>query len=272
MSKQKPFLKWAGGKYRCLEHVLSSLPKATRLVEPFTGSGVVFMNTNYKSYLLADTNRDLIHLYQLLQQEKETLIQTCETFFSPENNQSEQYYAYRALFNRTTDQRLRACLFLYLNRHGYNGLCRYNRKGYYNVPFGRYNKPYFPKNELQRFCDKSQASTTFIQADFRETFSKAKLGDVIYCDPPYAPIQQTSNFSSYSHQKFGQEEQMELAELAVKTASMGIPVIISNHDTAFTRTQYQHGRIHSFAVRRSINQNPLERKMIQEIIAVFGSH
>lgn len=270
MIKKKPFLKWAGGKYRCLDHVLSSLPKANRLVEPFAGSGVIFMNTHYENYLLADTNQDLIYLYQCLQREGEALIQTCQTFFSPENNDSERYYAYRALFNSTQDQRLRACLFLYLNRHGYNGLCRYNQKGYYNVPFGRYKQPYFPRHELQQFFEKSQHSTSFIRADFRETFEKARPGDVIYCDPPYAPIQQVSNFAAYSQQKFGLKEQAELTALALEKASQGIPVIISNHDTAFTRAQYRLGRIYSFAVRRSINKNPLERKMIQELIAVFG--
>jgi DNA adenine methylase len=272
MTKQKPFLKWAGGKYRCLEQVLASLPQGKRLVEPFMGSGVIFMNTHYDSYLLADTNPDLISLYQLLQKKGSTMIRACEAFFSPENNQSEKYYAHRASFNETTDRHLRACLFLYLNRHGYNGLCRYNQKGYYNVPFGRYHKPYFPKNELEQFLNKSQIAVNFVCADFRETFAQAEQGDVIYCDPPYAPICQTSNFSSYSHQKFGEKEQIELTRLAIKTASRGIPVIISNHDTPFTRAQYASSQIHSFAVRRTISRNPQERKMIRELIAVFDPH
>lgn len=267
--KEKPFLKWAGGKYRCLQHILSSFPKANRLIEPFVGSGVIFMNTDYRQYFLADTNADLISLFQQVQTEGESFIRACETFFSVENNQSERYYAHRALFNQTNDVHLRAYLFLYLNRHGYNGLCRYNQQGQYNVPFGRYKKPYFPHKELCQFHEKSQKSTVFKQADFHETFAQAKPGDLIYCDPPYAPLDQISNFSSYSQKKFGEKEQIELTQLAIETARRGIPVIISNHDTSFTRSQYEKANIHSFSVRRSISKNAHERKMIQELIAIF---
>lgn len=227
------------------------------------------MNTSYPQYFLADTNADLINLYQHLQTEGDDFILKCESFFSTENNDSERYYTYRTMFNQTKDTHLRAYLFLYLNRHGYNGLCRYNQQGQYNVPFGRYKKPYFPQKELRLFHKKSQQATLFKQADFHETFAQARPGDVIYCDPPYAPLDQISNFSAYSQKKFGKEQQIELTELALKTAKRGIPVIISNHDTVFTREQYQKADIYSFSVRRSISKNANERKMIQELIAVF---
>ena len=159
-------------------------------------------------------------------------------------------------------------MFLYLNRHGYNGLCRYNQKGIYNVPFGRYKKPYFPHAEMLCFHQKSQ-NTTFLHGDFRHTFSKAKPGDLIYCDPPYAPLQQISNFSSYTNKKFGEQEQIDLAELAIHAVSRGITVVISNHDTAFTRHHYRFSEIKSFPVRRSISCNPENRIAVQELLAIF---
>jgi DNA adenine methylase len=268
MKKQKPFLKWAGGKYRCLHHILLSLPKASRLIEPFTGSGVVFLNAVYQDYLLAEDNLDLVSLYKHIQQEGVTFIDLCESFFLSTNNCATQYYAFRNAFNQSQDSRQRAALFLYLNRHGYNGLCRYNLKGKYNVPFGRYKKPYFPQQELLLFHQKSQHAT-IMHADFRLTFNQAKPGDVIYCDPPYAPLTQTSNFSSYTHKKFGEEEQIILATLAKDAANRGITVVVSNHDTPFTRHHYQHSHIHTFSVRRSISCNGAERPMIKELIAVF---
>ena len=151
MQKIRPFLKWAGNKYHCLHHILSLLPKTNRLIEPFTGSGAIFVNTNYPNYLLAEANQDLIHLFHYLQQEGEPFINYCQTLFCSENNSETKYYMLRENFNLSQDPRTRAVLFLYLNRHGYNGLCRYNQQNVYNVPFGRYKKPYFPRQEMQFF-------------------------------------------------------------------------------------------------------------------------
>lgn len=268
MLKVRPFLKWAGGKYRCLDQVLSSLPRGNRLIEPFTGSGVVFLNTHYPNYLLAEGNADLVNLYHCLQQEGLSFIASCEEYFSSDTNQEKTYYELRKKFNESTDQRERSLIFLYLNRHGYNGLCRYNHGGGYNVPFGRYKKPYFPRNELQAFHLKAQ-TTEIIESDFQATFLRAKAGDVIYCDPPYAPLSKTSNFSSYTSKAFGEKEQIILATLAKKAVNLGATVIISNHDTAFTRHHYKGSRIHSFPVKRSISCNTESRVDVRELIAIF---
>ena len=238
------------------------------MIEPFTGSAAIFINTDYPDYLLAEENKDLISLFQHLKIENESFIHWCKTFFCPENNCSIRYYELRDQFNQCTDTRERAALFLYLNRHGYNGLCRYNKQGIYNVPFGRYSKPYFPEKEMRFFNIKSQQAT-FIQGDFRETFTHARVGDLIYCDPPYAPLVQISNFSSYTHRKFGADEQIILADLARESAARGITVIISNHDTKFTREQYYDADIKSFNVRRQISCNAGQRSPAKELLAIF---
>jgi DNA adenine methylase len=269
MSRIKPFLKWAGNKYRCLDSILSSLPPANRLIEPFTGSAAIFMNIDYPQYLLAEDNHDLVALFHCLQHEGESFITYCQQFFNTANNCATEYYLIREKFNKCKIPRQRAAMFLYLNRHGYNGLCRYNQKGIYNVPFGRYKKPYFPLTEMRCFHQKSQRAS-FIHSDFRQTFTEAQTGDIIYCDPPYAPLAQNSNFSSYTNKKFGEEEQIILAELAMICANKGIIVIISNHDTEFTRHHYRHSKIKSFPVRRSISCHGENRGMVQELLAFFG--
>ena len=128
----RPFLKWAGGKYRIIERIRELLPEGERLVEPFVGSGAVFLNTRYPTYLLADSNPDLINLYRILQTEGEAFIAYCKRNFTARNNSPESYYRLRDVFNTTRDLRRKSALFVYLNRHGYNGLCRYNAKGRFN--------------------------------------------------------------------------------------------------------------------------------------------
>ena len=268
MRHTRPFLKWAGNKYNCLHHILTSLPKGTRLIEPFAGSGAVFINTNYSQYFIAEENNDLIALFQHLQNEGDSFIDFCESYFSLANNNQEQYYLHRNAFNQSIDSRHRAALFLYLNHHGYNGLCRYNSSGGFNVPFGRYVKPRFPKSRMLFFYQKCH-NVVFKQCDFRETFALARPGDVIYCDPPYSPIQQESNFSAYTAKKFGPEEQILLAELAKSTAKRGITVIISNHDTEFTRHHYEQSIFHSFPVARHISRDLKKRVPVQELLAIF---
>lgn len=268
MTKIRPFLKWAGSKYNCLDQVINSLPSGKRLIEPFSGSGVIFMNTNYPSYLLAEGNSDLIQLFTTLQKKGELFINYCSRYFQPEMNCKEKYYELREEFNKLNHSQKKSAMFLYLNRHGYNGLCRYNSKGIYNVPFGLYSKPYFPLKEMLLFHKKS-IQAQFIHNDFRKTFELAEKGDVIYCDPPYVPISEHTKPLPYTQTRFSDEDQIELAELARATASRGIPVIISNHDTAFTRKQYQEAEINSFSVSRWINCQSSLRQPVKELIAVF---
>jgi len=264
----KPFLKWAGNKYQIVERIKEQLPAGERLVEPFAGSGAVFLNTNYEQYLVADANRDLIHLYQHLQREGTGFIAYCRQFFVPENNAKAQFYHFRAEFNQTTDSRYKSALFLYLNKHCFNGLCRYNQKGAYNVPFGRYKKPYFPEKEMLSFHQKAQAAV-FCHSDFATVMAGAKRGDVIYCDPPYVPLSETANFTSYSAGGFGVAEQQMLARQAMACAERGVPVVISNHDTEFVRAEYAGARFQAFAVQRYISCNGSKREKAAELLAIF---
>lgn len=268
MTKIRPFLKWAGGKYHCIDEILNHLPTGTRLIEPFGGSGTVLLNAQFDAYLLGESNADLIYLFNNVQKKGIEFIDQCQYYFQPQFNQKEKYYELRAEFNQLTDPEHRASLFLYLNRHGYNGLCRYNSKGLYNVPFGLYAKPYFPRNEMMYFHQKSQ-NVDFVHHDFRTTFALAKPGDVIYCDPPYVPIIEKSLPFSYTRNRFTLDDQIELAQLAEKAAARGIPVMISNHDTDFTRKHYHNAEIKSFLVSRFINCQGNLRQPVRELVAIF---
>lgn len=268
-TKIRPFLKWAGRKLNIIDQIKAMLPEGKRLIEPFVGSGTVFLNTQYDHYILSDTNEDLINLYCLVKKQGKKFIDYAKTFYLLENNQKQQYYELREQFNQSSNTRERAALFLYLNRHGYNGLCRYNNQGIYNVPFGRYRDPVFPEEELYAFHLKAQKAQIFC-ADFKDIMNTAKKGDVIYCDPPYVPLSASSYFTHYYFKTFSVDEQTALVNTAIDLTKKGVSILISNHDTPLTRALYQNATINSFSVHRSISCNPLQRNKATELLALFG--
>ncbi len=268
MQTMKPFLKWAGRKSSILQRILANLPHGKRLIEPFAGSGAVFLGSDFNRYLLADVNEDLINLYITLQNQGEDFIDYAQNLFSQKNNKEKAYYNLRDLFNETDDLDERSAIFIYLNRHCYNGLCRYNSSGYFNVPFGRYDHPSFPQKALEDFTDKSKQAK-FVCQDFKKTFISVRKGDVVYCDPPYVPLSETANFSTYAKDGFGLEDQQNLVLSAEKAVSKGIPVLISNHDTPLTRELYANAEIHSFSVARSISCKGGKRRKVKELLAIF---
>lgn len=267
----RPFLKWPGGKYRLLGRIRNVLKPGKRLMEPFVGSGAVFLNTDYQAYLLADANPDLIALYQQLLEEGESFIRYCRGFFKPANNMGDIYYAHRDEFNETRRVRRKAALFLYLNRHGYNGLCRYNSKGRFNTPFGRYDRPYFPEKEMLAFVRRA-GGVTLRQGSFDITMACAQPGDTVYCDPPYIPLSETAHFTDYHAGGFTWKNQVRLADLACELAHDGVQVVISNHDTRHMRELYngRNAEISSFKVRRNISRDGSNREEVGELLAVFN--
>lgn len=264
----KPFLKWAGNKYQIMATIRQHLPRGRRLIEPFVGSGAVFLNVTYPAYLLADANPDLITLFDQVKHGGEPFVEYCRRYFTPENNTADVFYALRERFNATADPREKAALFLYLNKHCYNGLCRYNLSGAFNAPFGRYKRPYFPAAEMCYFRQRAE-SAAFVHSGFLAAMNRAQPGDVVYCDPPYVPLSATASFTSYSAGGFTQDDQAALAGKARELAADGVTVLISNHDTAFTRDAYAGARIISFDVRRTISCNGGGRGKVRELLAIF---
>ena len=266
--KQRAFLKWAGGKFNLVEAITGHLPAADILVEPFVGAGSVFLNTDYSRYVLNDINADLIHLYKFLQSKPTQLIADARLFFTESHNDKASYLAIRQQFNQTSDPYLRSLQFLYLNRHCYNGLCRYNQSGLFNVPFGSYKKPYFPEAELEAFAEKAKRAT-FVCLDYQQLFEQLPSGAAVYCDPPYVPLSKTASFTSYAKNSFNLDDQADLASLSEQAMQRGHDVLISNHDNSWTRKIYQGAELHSIQVGRSISQKGSTRGKVAELFALY---
>lgn len=208
-------------------------------------------------------------MYEQLKTSPAKLIGETERLFTAHNNHENQYYGLREDFNSSEKGLERAALFIYLNRHGYNGLCRYSSKGRFNVPFGRYKRPYFPEEEMGYFSEKSQKAT-FTCTPFEQVFEKVTSNSVIYCDPPYVPISVTASFTSYAKNGFTFASQEALAKVARDTAhKRKISVLLSNHDLPTTRKLYEGATFTSLKVKRSISQNGKKRKPVKEILALF---
>ncbi|AIR84873.1 DNA adenine methylase [Pantoea rwandensis] len=256
-------LKWAGSKAGIMPALSVHLPQGKRLVEPFAGSCAVMMNTDYPQYLIADINPDLINLYRQVKEHTRPFIVMAAQMFN-QNANFEDYYRIRGEFNLCLSLTLlqRAVYFLYLNRHGYRGLCRYNQKGGFNTPFAKNDTAYFPLAEIEAFAEKAQRAT-FICADFKETLQMVEGGDVVYCDPPY-----DGTFSQYFGDGFGKEQHSQLASMLAGIADTNA-VVCSNSDNEFTRQLYSRFNTSSVTAPRSIGSKAGDAKRGAEIIAVL---
>jgi len=266
---RKPFLKWAGNKTRAKHHILPHLPEGARLVEPFAGSCAISLATEYESYLIADVNADLIDMYSYIKADAAALIDAAEELFSTGNNSADAFYELRTEFNQSETSIRKSAIFIYLNRHCFNGLCRYNGKGGFNVPFGKYFGPNCPSDEIRSFAEFARRCD-FVHQSFESTFAMLKEGDVVYCDPPYVPLSMTSNFTSYAKDDFGPALQIELANAARAAAKRGNKTLISNHDTDWARQIYASAkRIEKFDVQRLISSKASTRGMAPELLAIY---
>lgn len=269
---QRPFLKWAGGKYSLLPELDRLIPAGKRLIEPFVGGGSVFLNSDkHERFLLADVNADLINLYQMLAVVPDSVIYEAMKAFRHLND-AENYTVIREAFNaQRLDTVERAAAFLYLNRHCFNGLIRYNLDGFFNVGFGKYKAPYFPEEEIKAFKRKAH-SCVFMNAGFRRTLALAGDGDVIYCDPPYEPLPGTAGFTNYAAGGFSWDSQVELAESCVAAHLRGAKVVISNSTAPRVIELYeQHGfTLHRVSARRAISSKGSTRETASDVVATLG--
>lgn len=269
---QRPFLKWAGGKYSLLPELDRLIPAGKRLVEPFVGGGSVFLNSEkHESFLLADVNADLINLYQMLEVDHIRVCSLAKILFERANSEE----AYKELRDEFNNQRMgapeRAAAFLFLNRHCFNGLIRYNRDGLFNVGWGKYEAPYFPEIEIKAFKKKSH-KCVFLNAGYRRTLALAGEGDVVYCDPPYEPLPGTAGFTNYAAGGFSWADQVSLAESCVAAHQRGAKVLISNSTAPRVIELYeQHGfTLHHVDARRAISSKGSTRETAKDIVATLG--
>ncbi len=188
-------------------------------------------------------------------------------YFDPKYNNIDIFYELREKFNNETMGYRRAALFVYLNRHAFNGLCRYNSSGGFNTPYGKYKKPYFPGKEMLFFHEKAQ-KCTFMFQDFNKTIASCTEDDVIYNDPPYVPLSKTSSFVSYNLDGFTDGQHKQLARLGEESKGL---FLISNHDTEFTRRLYCNAdKLITKQINRSISGKAEGRKQVTEILVIYN--
>lgn len=280
MKSKKSPLKWAGSKYKLLSYILPLIGTPKRYCEPFGGSLSVALNVDAQEYILNDINEDLYSFYTNV---NKSFFIEARDFFLSDNNSREKYNEIKTTFNNSTNSKERALLFLYLNKHCFNGLSRYNSKGEFNVPYGRESKnpmtgkikilkSNFPSDEILNFIQFIENNNvTFYNTTFSDLslYSTLEKNDVVYFDPPYVPIDETSNFTQYSKDDFNYEQHVELVNLAKLLASKGIKVIISNHDTPITQELYKEAQLSYLQVQRNISANSSSRKKVGELLAIY---
>jgi DNA adenine methylase len=270
----KPFLKWAGGKSRLVPELSKKFPKkAKRFVEPFAGSLSVSLGVDYPEYIVNDSNEDVIGLYQTFQRIGKEFIGLCKEMFADKYNTEESFYTLRSEFNTTSSKIRKSVLLVYLNRHCYNGLVRYNASGEFNTPFGKYDEPYFPQDEMLA-CLGKLCKFELHHEDFRTIFDLVKINDVVYCDPPYAPLSASASFDAYDSGGFSLKDHIDLAQCAADASKRGATVVISNHYNWYTKELYKSmfcGKLTTLDVSRTISGKTDKRDAVRELIAVFES-
>ena len=261
-------VKWVGGKTKLLSHLLARVPERFgRYYEPFAGGAALFFRLAPRRAVLADFNADLINLYSALAADVDAVIRRLEHHRSVHDEA--HYYAMRARWN-DRDHRWpaaeRAAAFIYLNKTCFNGLWRVNRAGAFNVPIGRYTDPPICVPETLRAAHEVLARAQLRNCDYRTAVSDAKAGDFLYFDPPYDPVTTTANFTSYTADAFGPDNQRELAECARELVGRGCRVMLSNSDTPFIRSLYKGFRVDRVKCPRAINSNAAKRGEVDELI------
>lgn len=278
MKPPAPFVKWAGGKGQLLSQFERYLPNAFgRYVEPFVGGGAVFFNLyrqgrlSGKQAVLIDRLEELINVYRAVRDEVEGLIAELR-LHEPYKLDPDHFYEVRA-WDRQADYARRSDLeraarFVYLNRTCYNGLYRVNRRGQFNVPLGRHQNPTICDAENLRAASRALRGVTLLVGDFARCLEVAGSGDFVYLDPPYHPLSNTANFTSYTSTDFGLQDQQRLARTFRELDRRGCQIMLSNSATGSIRDLYGgYEQIEVQAVR-SISCKGDERGALSELLVM----
>jgi DNA adenine methylase len=263
-----PIVKWAGGKTKLLDALLARRPmRFRRYFEPFFGGGALYFRLAPTHAVLSDKNPDLMNMYRCVAWNVEAVIRRLRRH--REHHCDEHYYEVRERWNDATQRQSeveRAAAFVYLNKTCFNGLYRVNSRGEFNVPVGRYSAPRMFEPVQLRMVSRTLQRSDLRCGDYAEAVADAQAGDFVYFDPPYDPITETANFTSYTASCFGADDQRELARVARTLAQRGVHVMLSNHDTPFIRELYSEFQLDRVMVARAINSKASGRGAVAELI------
>ncbi len=269
----QPFLKWAGGKRQLLPAIKEYLPKNIgQYYEPFVGAGAVLFSLQPKKSVINDTNSELINCYRVIKDNPEELLELCQQH--REKNSKEHYYWLREQDRKNNfkdrSPQERAARIIYLNKTCFNGLFRVNSSGQFNVPYGNYSNPVIADPAVIKSVSAylNQRDVRIIEGDFSKAVATARKGAFIYFDPPYHPISDTSSFTGYSINGFGEAEQVRLKELCDKLSERGCQVLISNSSAFLIKDLYSDPNYEIVEVKasRAINAVSSRRGRINELL------
>ena len=268
-----PFVKWAGGKRQLLEHLSVRMPKEyTDYYEPFVGGGALLFHQKPSWAFINDINRELIHTYTEIRDHVGPLSVLLSSM-DQVTCTKEFYYEMRGRYNdklKTKDYDTEmAALFIYLNKHCFNGLYRVNRKGQFNVPWNQKEQVRSVDVENIKNISYYLKSVTITCQDFEVSLETAKKGDFIYFDSPYAPLNPAS-FDSYTKEGFTEEEHRRLAKVFRELSERGCYCMLTNHNTELIQELYQDYLQEEVDVRRAINSDPKKRVGKEVIIRNYG--
>jgi len=221
-----------------------------------------------KKVFLFDINEELINTYKIIRDYPNELIEKLKEFKSKHNK--EFYYQIRELDKtdnyKNLDNIIKAARFIYLNKTCFNGLYRVNKKGYFNVPMGKYKNPKILDENNILLVSKALQNTIIKHSDYKKVLEYAQKEDFIYFDPPYYPLNETSNFTSYTQKEFLEKEQIELFETFDILSQKRCFVLESNSDTEFINNLYKKFKIEKVFANRSINSKANNRGKISEVL------
>lgn len=260
-----PFLKWAGGKRQLLDKIIDRMPKSfNNYYEPFIGGGALLFELQPAKAVINDINASLINAYITIAEKPFEFISAVTELDSqiPEDGKA-YYYSLRERYNnklvKTEYDTELAALFVFLNKHCFNGLYRVNAKGLFNVPYNN-SKRESINNESIIAISEYLKNVKIMQGDFEKACDDAQRGDFVFFDSPYAPLNPTS-FESYTKEGFDIESHKRLANLFEKLTDKGCYCMLTNHNTEFINDLYGNKgyKMDVVSVKRMINSNASKR-------------
>jgi DNA adenine methylase len=263
VGRPKPFLKWAGGKTQLLPEILGRFPKKFgRYHEPFLGGGAVFFALAPERAALSDVNADLVETYRAIRDDVESVIMALKDHESS----AEHFYEVRSQQREELSSAQGAARTIFLNRTCFNGLYRVNRKGEFNVPFGKYLNPTICNEENLHAVSNALQNVDLKVEDALLLGTRVVANDLVYFDPPYDPVSKTASFTSYAKNGFGELQQRSLAKLFASLAKKDVHVMLSNSDTPLIWSLYKGFKIERVYARRAINSKADRRGHITELL------
>lgn len=266
LAQTKPFLKWAGGKTQLLSELLSKVPERYgNYIEPFIGGGALFFAVQPRSGVIADSNPELVNAYRCIADNVEEVIEHLRTF----TNSETEYYRVRTEKFSDLEPSYAAARTIYLNRTCYNGLYRVNKRGQFNVPFGRYKNPKICQPENLRAASAALQGVKIVCGDYKTVLNElAKPGDFVFLDPPYLPISKYSDFQRYTKEQFFEEDHRELADEVKRLQKLGCHVVLTNSNHPLVHELYDLYKVEVINTRRNISSKGKSRDGEDVIVSV----